>query len=106
MKSPFVVVLTTINSKKEADRLATLFVKSKLAACVSVVPGVTSYYSWKKKFCRDRELLLIMKTKKECLSRLEKALVKNHPYETPEMVVLPIQSGLKKYLAWINDSLL
>ncbi|MBI1909212.1 MAG: divalent-cation tolerance protein CutA [Deltaproteobacteria bacterium] len=105
MGSPFVVVLTTVRSKKEANRLATLFLKTKLVACVNVVPGVTSHYSWDGKICKDTEFLLFLKTAKTKLARLEKVLVQNHSYETPEMIVLPIQYGLKKYLRWIEESL-
>ena len=105
MSKSFVLCLTTVNSSKKAEKMAAFLVKKRLAACVSVVPGLTSFYHWKKKFCREKEVLLFIKTKKTMVLRLERELLKIHPYELPEFVVLPISGGFKKYFSWISESL-
>ena len=99
----YVLCFTTINNAKIAERLARELVQSKLVACVNILPQMTSVYSWKNKIESDHEYLLIMKTKKSLVKKLEKELIQKHPYELPEFVVLPIE-GSKKYLDWISKS--
>lgn len=99
----YVLCLTTVNNAKIAEHLARELVKSKLVACVNVLPQVTSIYRWKNKIESDHEYLLIMKTKKSLVKKLEKELIQQHPYKLPEFVVLSMD-GSKKYLNWICTS--
>ncbi len=98
------VVLVTAPDMRTAGKLARLLVADKLAACVNCVPGIISHYAWKGKACRDREVLLLIKTRSGLLGRLAAAVKKNHPYELPEIIALPVVGGDASYLAWIAQS--
>jgi periplasmic divalent cation tolerance protein len=102
--SNFVVVLVTVPDRKTARALAKVILKSRQAACVNIVPGIESHYWWQGKIERGKELLLLIKTTTQRLDDLQRCVLANHPYDTPEFVVLPIQSGNKRYLEWISDS--
>jgi periplasmic divalent cation tolerance protein len=98
-----VIVLSTVGSAEEAQRVATGLVEQGLAACVNVVPGVTSVYRWKGAVDRASEVLLLIKTRSERFEAVRQALVALHPYELPEIIALPIEAGHAPYLAWLDD---
>jgi periplasmic divalent cation tolerance protein len=102
--SGYAVVLCTVGSAEDAERIAGALVDRGLAACVNVVPGVTSVYRWKGKTTRDSEWLLVMKTAAARFEALRAALVDLHPYDVPEIVALPIERGHTPYLEWIDES--
>ncbi len=98
---PVRVVLTTAG-REIGHEIARHLVESRLAACVNIT-GVSSFYRWKGEFCSDDEVLLVIKT---TLSRVEAALAairEIHPYELPEMIVLPVEGGYPPYLAWVRE---
>ncbi len=99
-----VVVLSTVGSEEDAARIARSLVEQRLAACVSVVPGVTSFYRWKGEIARDAEWLMVMKTTTAGFERLRKTLVELHPYDVPEVVALPVERGHAPYLDWVDAS--
>jgi len=99
------VVLVTAPKITVARKLTKLVLEERLAACVNIVRGVESHYWWEGKVCRDAEVLLVMKTAKARLKALEEQVLAAHPYDTPEFVVLPIESGSKRYLDWISTSI-
>lgn len=99
-----VMCLTTVATRKDAEKIAGLLVKGRFAACVQIVPGLVSHYRWKGKVCRDAEFLLVMKTTVSKAKRLEKELGRIHPYELPEFVVISLDGGSKRYLAWIREN--
>jgi periplasmic divalent cation tolerance protein len=99
-----VVALTTVGTAGDAERIARALVERRLAACVNVVPGVVSVYRWKDAVERDEEHLLVVKTRADRVEALREALVALHPYELPELVVLPVEAGHPPYLAWVRDS--
>lgn len=74
-------------------------------ACVNIVPQVISIYTWKKKLVDETESLLIMKTTSRRWATLQKRIEELHPYEVPEIVVLPLSKVSKKYGAWIKEVL-
>ena len=76
---------------------------NKLAACVNIIPGVSSFYTWKNKINEDAELLLEIKTKSRLFNSLEEIVVKNHPYDVPEVIAFPMQFVSKSYGAWIEE---
>ena len=98
------VVMVTVPNITVGRRLAKLVLEGQLVACVNIVPGVESHYWWEGKVCRDKELLLVMKTAKARLKALEEQVLAAHPYDTPEFVVLPIEAGSKRYLEWLGAS--
>ena len=98
-----VVVLSAVGAPPDAERIARALVEERLAACVNVVPGVVSIYRWKGKVEQEAELLLVIKTLAPRVEALKARLLELHPYELPEVVVLPIGGGHAPYLAWIED---
>lgn len=98
----FCCVLSTVPDIKKARQLAGLLVSKKLAACVQILPGLESHYRWHGKKEISREVLLLIKTKVSIYKRLEKILLKNHPYEVPEILCLPVTKGGRSYLDWIS----
>jgi periplasmic divalent cation tolerance protein len=98
------VVLSTVGKAEDAERIARALVERGLAACVNVVPAVTSIYRWKGKVERDEERLLVIKTRAERFAALRQALVSLHPYEVPEAIALPITAGHQPYLEWLDES--
>jgi periplasmic divalent cation tolerance protein len=100
--SDHLVVLSTVASAEDAERIGRALVERRLAACVNVVPGLVSLYRWKDKLERDEERLLLIKTRRELFPALREALVGLHPYEVPEVLALPIEDGHAPYLAWLD----
>ena len=98
-----IVVLCAVGTAEDAERIAGLVVERGLAACVNVLPGVLSVYRWKGKLEKDEERLLVIKTRYERFEALREAIVSAHPYETPEVIAVPIVAGHPPYLEWLDD---
>ncbi|MGD8903848.1 MAG: divalent-cation tolerance protein CutA [Anaerolineae bacterium] len=96
------VVLITAGSQEEADRIANTLVAEMLAACVNVLPGVTSVYRWEGEVQRDQEWLLVTKTTREVLDDLVRRVQAIHSYDLPEIIALPVVGGSQDYLRWID----
>ncbi len=99
------VVLTTAASAEEAERLGRALVEERLAACATLVPGARSIYRWEGKIETAAETLLLLKTAAAQLPALEARLRALHSYQTPEFLVLPVESGSPAYLDWLKSSL-
>ena len=99
------VVLTAVRDVRVGSVLAQSLVSKKLAACVTVLPGAVSYYRWKGKREKSREALLLIKTTRKHWSALEVFLKEHHPYQLPEILMLPASKGSKEYVSWLNRSL-
>ena len=97
------VILTTAGSRAEADRIAEALVSRRLAACVQI-SDVTSTYRWYGKVMHEAEQLLLIKTAARLYREVEAAIQELHSYEIPEIVQLPIEAGLDRYLGWIDES--
>ena len=102
--SEFIVVLVTCGKKEEAEKIAESLVLERLAACVNIVPAVSSIYFWEGRICNEQELLLIIKTTTIIYARLEKRIKDLHSYEVPEIISIPLEQGSAKYLKWIKDT--
>ena len=98
------LILTTAGSREEAERIARALVDEQLAACVSIIPGLTSVYRWQGKVEAAPEILLLIKTTAANLTRLEEAIRRLHSYEVPEFIVLAPESASKPYLDWLLES--
>lgn len=105
MKSQAIVVLITAPSTEVGERITSMLLDQKLAACVNIVSPVNSFYIWQGEICNDEEVLLIVKSRKDLFeSKLIPAVQSVHPYEVPEIIALPVVMGLHSYLEWIDES--
>ena len=103
-QSEAVIAFSTIDSEEEAKKIACALVEAKLAACVNIVPKLTSIYQWKEKLCEEEEFLLIIKTSQARFEELKTMFTELHPYEVPELIACPIIDGLPDYLDWVIKS--
>lgn len=105
MNAEYCVVITTCSGEEQALKLADSIVEAGLAACVQL-SDITSVYRWKGDICRDKELRLTIKTRRDCYKALESHIRSRHEYELPEIIMLPIEGGLEDYLGWITQNTL
>jgi periplasmic divalent cation tolerance protein len=103
-KDSFALVLVTAPNLKTARTLAQSILRARLAGCVNLVPGIESHYWWRGKIEAGREVLMVIKTLKGRLAALEKLVIAQHPYDTPEFVALSITRGNKRYLDWLRQA--
>lgn len=99
------LVLSTCPDTATAAHLGDMLVERRLAACVNLLPGVTSIYRWQGKIQHDNEVLLLAKTRADRYPALQQALLELHPYELPEVVAVSMKQGLNAYLAWLDGAL-
>lgn len=105
MKKKFIIIRTTTDDKEEAQDLALLLVKNKLSACVQIYP-IESVYTWENKIEKDNEFMLEIKTTSDIFEKVRDFILKNHSYEVPEIIVIPILYGSGEYLDWIQQSVI
>ncbi len=98
------IVFSTIDDVHKAQQLATALVSGKLAACVNIIPSVWSVYHWQGTVEKAVENLLIIKTSEGRLDELMDRLRELHPYDLPEIIALPVETGLPEYLKWVVES--
>jgi len=101
--STYLQVSTTASSREDAERIAKEVVNSKLAACAQIVGPIESVYRWKGGVERKTEWLCLIKTTEAAYREVERAVFEMHPYETPEIVAVPIVTGSAAYLAWLRE---
>ena len=99
----YLQVTTTTETKEQAEKIAQYLVEAKLAACVQINGPITSIYRWKGKVENAQEWLCLIKTQDDLYDKVEAAIKKLHPYETPEIIAVPIVKGSKEYLSWLDD---
>lgn len=97
--------LSTCPDPQTAERIATTLVGEGIAACVNLVPGVTSIYRWQGTVERSSEVLLVIKTTETGFATLRNRLVELHPYELPELIAVPVGPGLPAYLDWVREQI-
>ena len=98
------IVLSTTNSEEEARKIARHLVDSRLAACVNIIPQITSIYRWLDNVDEAEEYLLIIKTTATAFDKVREAIAQMHSYDVPECVCLTIEDGSPSYLGWIAQS--
>ena len=98
------LVLCTCPDKDSAHLIAEQLVDQKLAACVNILPGVTSVYRWMGNIEESQEQLLIIKTVSDLIENVVNAVNDLHPYELPEVIGVPLDSGSMDYLNWISEN--
>ncbi|MFA5388773.1 MAG: divalent-cation tolerance protein CutA [Candidatus Omnitrophota bacterium] len=104
MRNKYIQVVTTISSKRGAGKIANALIKGRLAACVQIAGPIKSIYRWKGRVETAKEWICIAKAKRTLYKRIEKVIRENHPYDTPEIIAVPITAGSKDYLKWIQNS--
>ena len=103
MDTDVVVVLVSCPPDR-AETLAGEIVEGRFAACVNLIPLRYSVYRWKGSVQRDDETLLLIKTARDRFPALKEFVLKNHPYEVPEVIALPVEAGHAPYLQWVKES--
>jgi periplasmic divalent cation tolerance protein len=97
-----IIVFVTASKEEEAVAIARVLVEERLAGCVNIVGGVRSIYRWEGNLEDDREVLMIVKTRRELFPLLEKRVKELHSYTVPEIIALPVAEGSLDYLAWLE----
>mmetsp|Transcript_13438 Transcript_13438/g.18388 ORF Transcript_13438/g.18388 Transcript_13438/m.18388 type:complete len:112 (-) Transcript_13438:178-513(-) len=97
-------VYVTVPDKETGKKIASALLESRLAACVNIIPGVESMYWWDGAVQTDSELLLMIKTRQALVSDLAAKVQEVHPYDTPEVIAVPITSGSAEYIRWLVES--
>lgn len=103
-ETPYSMAFVTVPNKEVGEKLASELVDKQLAACVNMIPGLTSIYKWEGKIEKDSELLLMIKTKTELIDEISEYVRKNHPYDVAEVISSKIDNGNPPYLKWIGES--
>lgn len=98
-----IVVLTTLGNRQQAAAFVRDLVAERLVACGTVIEGATSIYRWKGEVTEESEALVILKTTTARWASLQETVTAHHPYEVPELLALPVGSGLDPYLRWLAD---
>ena len=104
MKS-YIQISTTTETKEQAQKIAQHMVETNLAACVQITGPITSIYRWKGKMENSQEWLCLIKTQDDLYNKVETAIKSLHPYETPEIIAVPILKGSKEYLNWLDNEI-
>ncbi len=100
----FIIIITTLETRKQAEILAEKIVDAKLGACIHV-NEIKSIYRWKGKTENVKEFKLEIKTLSKNYQKLKDFIIKNNEYELPEIIVIKIEGGYDKYLNWISEEL-
>lgn len=103
MDDTALVILCTAPNEEVAAELARGLVDAKLAACVNVIGGLRSFYRWKGEVHDEREVQLVIKTRRARYEALEAWLGEHHPYEVPEILAMPVDRGSRPYLDWVQQ---
>lgn len=98
-----VLVLITVPSREEAEKIARRVVEDRLAACVNIIPQVRSLFSWEGKLSQEDEVLLVVKSRRGRFPELARTVKELHSYSVPEIIAIPVLEGTADYLQWIAD---
>ena len=104
MAGKVLLALSTFPDQETARDISSELVTKKLAACANILPGVESIYHWKEKIESGNETLVLFKLSEERQSAFQEKLRSLHPYEVPEIIFVPISSGLPEYLRWVTEN--
>lgn len=98
----YLVILNTCPNKETATEVANTLIQRRLAACVNILPGLTSVYHWQGQIESEEEILLLIKSTQAAFDVVKDTICEIHPYELPEIVAVPLVGGLDTYLSWID----
>ncbi len=105
MKSEFIQVFVSCESKSQAKAVVDALLKDQTIACAQILPGIESYYHWHGQTVQSSECLLLLKSHRNHFKTIEAMIKKLHSYEVPEIIAVPIVDGSKEYLNWINEQI-
>ena len=100
----FCCVFVTAPNITVARKIAAAALKEQLVACANLIPKIESHYWWEGRLESSSEVLVLLKTTRDHLPELERNVIKNHPYDTPEFIAVKLEHGSEKYLNWITTS--
>lgn len=101
----YLQILTTVGKREDAERIAETLVQKRLAGCVQIVGPISSVYWWKSKIEKAEEWLCLIKSEETLYHKVEETIKRIHPYETPEIIAVPIVAGSKEYFTWLGQEL-
>lgn len=102
--SEHVICFVTSNNLEQATDIARFLVQNRLAACVNIIDPIRSIYSWKNEIYDEKEILMVIKTRRALFEKLTLEIKRMHSYEVPEIISAPIENGLPSYLNWIDQN--
>jgi periplasmic divalent cation tolerance protein len=97
----YCIIISTTSTQEEADKIAAVLLENRVASCVQM-SQIISQYHWKGRIESSKEIKLLIKTKDSLYPRVESLIKENHSYEVPQIVKIPINTGLPEYLDWIS----
>jgi len=102
----YILIFVTASSQDEAEKMGHTLVQERYVACANSIPDIRSIYHWKKELCKDQEVLLLLKSRRDLFPKIQKRIKELHSYDVPEIIAIPIIEGSEDYLKWIDDSLM
>jgi periplasmic divalent cation tolerance protein len=105
LENAYVIVMVTLPSKQEAEKIAQHLLKERLIACANIIGPASSLFHWSGKIEKAEEYLMLMKSRKDLFEKLSETVKALHSYEVPEILALPIIDGSKAYLDWLGSCL-
>ena len=102
MERSAAIVMVTVSSQAEADKIASVLLENRKAACVNIIPGVASRFWWQGKIDSASEEILLIKTRLSLVPQIIELVKKNHSYTVPEIIAVPVIEGSREYLDWIH----
>jgi periplasmic divalent cation tolerance protein len=104
VKIDYITIFCTSPDLDTARKISEELVQSRLAACCNILPGIQSIYHWENILQQDDELLILIKTRSDIFSEVERKIKDIHPYSVPEIIALPLIHGNVEYLNWMDDN--
>ena len=104
MNIDYITIFCTTPDLNTAQKISEELVHNRLAACCNILPGIKSIYHWENKVQQDEELLIIIKSRSDIFSEVERKIKEIHPYSVPEIIALPLINGNIEYLNWMDDN--
>jgi len=101
----YVQVITATEARENAEKIARELVQNHLAACVQIIGPFKSVYRWKDEIEEATEWLCIAKTRRDLYKKVEASILRNHTYEIPEILVIPVAEGSEDYISWLDNQL-
>lgn len=99
-----IVVFVTTSSQDEAETMAMKLLEGHWVACANILPDMTSIFSWQGEICREKEVLMILKTRQDLFDQVARVVKQYHHYSVPEIIAVPLVSGTEDYLMWVREN--